>query len=338
MADPAITWQLRRLIIEDPPDIVHGHDWLSRSFLPLRRWSKKKYGVRFVSTLHYYTMSCAKKNLMHAARVNGELIETACSGPGIAKCLACTSRHYGEMTGAITPAANLVGARAPRRRAATIVADSDAVARGNRIAPDGRRVVVIPNFLSDDAVTPSTVDSLTSQLPEGDFILFAGDLRPMKGLDVLLAAYAGLRESIPLILIGKSWPDTPTALPAGVVVHDRWPNVAVIEAFRRSAIAVAPSVWAEPFGIVVIEAMAGGTPVVASGIGGIPEIIQDGISGLLVPPGDAPALREALAGLIADPARRRAMGEAARLRSRDFAASTVVPNLEHLYRQLSSSK
>ena len=99
-----------------------------------------------------------------------------------------------------------------------------------------------------------------------------------------------------------------------------------------------PSVWAEPFGLVVIEAMSGGTPVVASDIGGIPEIIQYGISGLLVSPGDTEALREALSALLADPARRRAMGEAARRRSNDFAAATVVPHLESLYRQLNTSK
>jgi 2-deoxystreptamine N-acetyl-D-glucosaminyltransferase/2-deoxystreptamine glucosyltransferase len=84
--------------------------------------------------------------------------------------------------------------------------------------------------------------------------------------------------------------------------------------------------------------MAGGTPVVASDVGGIPEIVQHGVSGLLVPPGDAVALREALAELIADPGRRRAMGEAARRRSHDFAASTIVPSLENLYLQLNSSK
>ena len=74
-----------------------------------------------------------------------------------------------------------------------------------------------------------------------------------------------------------------------------------MEAFRRCSIAVVPSVWAEPFGIVVIEAMAGKSAVVASDIGGIPEIVRNGVSGLLVPPGDSVALRGALADLIAVP-------------------------------------
>jgi glycosyltransferase involved in cell wall biosynthesis len=143
---------------------------------------------------------------------------------------------------------------------------------------------------------------------------------------------------MPLVLIGKSWPDTPAIFVDGVTVHDRWPNAAVIEAFRRSSIAVVPSVWAEPFGIVVIEAMAGGTPVVASHVGGIPEIIEDGISGVLVPPGDASALREALAGLMGDSIRRHAMGEAARRRSEAFTAARVVPALEREYLQLKTSK
>jgi glycosyltransferase involved in cell wall biosynthesis len=338
IADPAITWQLRKLIVAQRPDIVHGHDWLSRSFLPLRRWSEKRYGTRFVSSLHYYTLSCAKKNLMQTARIDGT--QTPCSGPGAAKCLACASRHYGIATGVVTATANMLGAVAERRGASTIIAVSAATARGNGLAPDGARTVVIPNFLPDMSSTdrPLDVESRTALLPDENFMIFAGDLRPMKGLDVLLAAYDGLATSMPLVLIGKSWPDTPTTLPKGVTVHDRWPNAAVIEAFRRSSIAVVPSVWAEPFGIVVIEAMAGGTPVVASNVGGIPEIIEHGISGLLVPPSDAPALRQALQELIDDPERRRAMGEQARRRSETFTAGRVLPAIESEYLQLKRSK
>ncbi|MEY2446337.1 MAG: hypothetical protein QOE00_2917, partial [Ilumatobacteraceae bacterium] len=347
VADPAITWQLRTLISADPPDVVHGHDWLARSFLPLRRWSARKYGTRFVSTLHYYTLSCAKKNLMRTTRIDGTRVDQPCSGPGPARCLACASRHYGVLTGTVTAVTNLLGATAERRGAGTIVAVSEATARGNGLAVDGDRVVVVPNFSGGrpapaptdpdpmagaDRIHTDEVAALVAQLPDREFLLFVGDLRPMKGLDVLLAAFAQMATSFPLVLIGKSWPDTPTVLPAGVEVHDRWPNAAVIEAFRRSAIAVVPSVWAEPFGIVVIEAMAGGTPVVASNIGGIPEIIDDGVSGVLVKPGDAAALRNALTGLIDNPAARLAMGDAARRRADDFKAEAVVPMLEDVYR------
>lgn len=336
--DPAITWQLHKLIAAYRPHVVHGHDWLARSFLPLRRWSRKKYGTRFVTTLHYYTLSCAKKNLMRTQLVDGDQTETPCSGPGIAKCLACSARHYGVPTGVFTATANTVGALAERRGAAKVIAVSAAVALGNGLVPDGRKVVVVPNFLPEVDQATSDIDSLTGLLPDEDFIVFVGDLRPMKGLDILLEAYAALSNSMPLVLIGKSWPDTPTALPDGVVIHDRWPNAAVLEAFRRSSIAVVPSVWAEPFGIVVIEAMSGGAAVVASNVGGIPEIVQHGISGLLVPPGDAPALRQALSDLISDPGRRAEIGEAARRRSQNFTAGRVVPQLEDQYRQLNTSR
>jgi glycosyltransferase involved in cell wall biosynthesis len=111
-----------------------------------------------------------------------------------------------------------------------------------------------------------------------------------------------------------------------------------MEAFRRSSIAVVPSVWAEPFGIVVIEAMAGGAAVVASAVGGIPEIIEHDVSGVLVPPGDVLALRDALSGLIADPTRRRTLGDAARQRAGDFTAASVVPRIEYEYGQPDTSK
>jgi glycosyltransferase involved in cell wall biosynthesis len=336
--DPAITLQLRRLIIEDPPDIVHGHDWLSRSFLPLRRWSAKKFGTRFVSSLHYYTLSCAKKNLMRTETVDGRRTETPCSGPGAAKCIACASRHYGVATGTVTAAMNVVGALAERHGASKIIAVSAATARGNGLSPGEGRTAVVPNFIANDVTAEGPDPTLIDTLPKDDFIVFVGDLRPMKGLDVLLDAYRTASTSMPLVLIGKSWPDTPTALPDGVTVHDRWPNASVMEAFRRSAIAVVPSVWAEPFGIVVIEAMAGGAAVVASAVGGIPEIIEHGVSGLLVAPADAVALGHALSTLIAEPERRRSLGEAARRRAADFTAARVVPRIEQEYGQLMTSK
>jgi glycosyltransferase involved in cell wall biosynthesis len=329
IADPGVTLQLRRLIKAERPDVVHGHDWLSRSFLPLRRWSARRFGTRFVSSLHYYTQSCARKNLMRAT-AHGE---QRCGGPTVGGCLVCTTRHYGLAVGPITAAANALGAVAERRGADTVIAVSAATAVGNGLGPTVPGVAVIPNFLPDPHPSAPEADAeLLAQLPDEPFLLFVGDLRPMKGLDVLLRAYAATDAAMPLVLIGKSWPDTPGAMPAGVRLHDRWPNSAVLAAWKRCAIGVVPSVWAEPFGIVVIEAMAAGAAVVASAIGGIPEIIEDGVSGLLVPPGDHAALAAALRELMADRTRRQTLGLAARERAARYAARLVVPEVVDVYR------
>jgi glycosyltransferase involved in cell wall biosynthesis len=83
--------------------------------------------------------------------------------------------------------------------------------------------------------------------------------------------------------------------------------------------------------MVLIEAMASARPVVASAVGGAPEIVVDGETGLLVSPGDAVALRDALESLISDPARRARMGEACRRCAPRFTVSAAVDRIERLY-------
>ena len=331
--DPAITVELARIISARRPDVVHGHDWLARSFLPLRWWSRRRFGTRFVSSLHYYTLSCAKKNLMRTTSTAGSLVEAPCSGPAPVKCIRCARHHYGVAVGVTTAVSNWLGAAAEQAGASTFIVVSRATATGNRMTSSARNVWVVPNFVPDPPTSPDpTIEDLVAQLPDGEFVLFVGDLRPMKGLDVLLEAYRRMRSPMPLVLIGKPWPDTPALIPSGVEVHHRWPNTAVAAAWQRSTIAVAPSLWSEPFGMVVIEAMAAGTPVIGARVGGIPEIIEDGVSGVLVPPGDPDALRTALEALIADEPRRMRMGDAAVRRAALFSAANVVPQIESIYR------
>jgi glycosyltransferase involved in cell wall biosynthesis len=320
--DPEITLGLRRIIEQEEPEIIHGHDWLARSVLPLKVMSRAKV----VSSLHYYTLSCAKKNLMYH--------NAPCSGPGFTKCLGCGARHYGKIKGAATVFANWGMGVAERAATDLFVSVSQATAAGNRL-PSHLPQEVIPNFLPNaNMASPESLAPYIAQLPLGEFLLFVGDLRPIKGLDVLLTAYAGLPDAPPLVLIGKVWPDTPTELPPNTHILRSWPNFAVMEAWRRSTIALVPSVWPEPFGIVVIEALAGGSPVIGSRIGGIPEIVIDEESGILVPPGDAGALRAAMTRLLQDRELRERMGRAAKVRSMDFEARAVVPRIEAMYQRL----
>ena len=91
----------------------------------------------------------------------------------------------------------------------------------------------------------------------------------------------------------------------------------------------------ESFCLSILEAMCFGCPSVSTRVGGIPELVEDGESGLLVPSGDVGALAGALEALIHDETRRRALGRAAQARARErFAAGIIVPRYEALYRRL----
>ena len=101
---------------------------------------------------------------------------------------------------------------------------------------------------------------------------------------------------------------------------------------------VVPSIWPEPLALAAVEAMACGRPVVASATGGLPDAVFHGATGLLVPPGDVGALREALCTLLTNPGLCRRMGEAARRRARLFTASTVTARIEQVYLDVQARK
>jgi glycosyltransferase involved in cell wall biosynthesis len=314
---------LRRGIAAEQPQIVHAHNWLVHSFLPLNAWSK----ARLVLTLHDYSLRCAKNSFLYGTG--------PCSGPGVVKCLRCASAHYGPTKGIPTAIANSVMGLWERGTVDQFLAVSAATAAGNGITPDRWPLEIIPNFLPED-LDPSEGDysAWLAQLPQEPFLLFVGDLRGFKGIPVLLRAYAGLPDAPPLVLIGRRCADTPAAVPPGVRILPPWPREAVLQAWPRSLIGIMPSIGPETFGIVVLEAMAAGRPVVASRIGGLPDVVVDGETGVLVPPGDAGALQQALARLLADAGLREWMGRAARQRVVQYRTSAVLPRIEAVYRRL----
>jgi glycosyltransferase involved in cell wall biosynthesis len=328
--DPATTWGLRQVLQREQPQIVHAHNWLIHSYLPL----DPGHDARLVVTLHDYSLVCVQKRLMRH--------DAPCSGPGMRKCIECATRHYGKAKGSVTYFGNLAMSAWERRAVDLFLPVSRAVADGNRLDQHGLPYQVVPNLLPEQLLAPPNAEAADvpelKRLPEGDFLLFVGDMSADKGLHVLLRAYGMLREELdsiwPLVIIGRQLAGTPYELPPGVITLGRMPHAAVMEAWRRSTIALVPSVWAEPFGIVAIEAMLAGKPLVASDTGGLSDIVLDGETGLLVPPGDAAALAQAVRRLVDDPALRARLGQAAQQRAAEYRASNVAQRVERAYHSL----
>src|SRR5579871_849884 len=172
-------------------------------------------------------------------------------------------------------------------------------------------------------------------------LAYLGRLVPQKGVDVLVAAVALLAGRFPalrLAIAGEG--EERPALEAEVRRLGLDPRIAFVGALAHGAVhrflaeadvVVMPS-RAEPFGLVAVEAAQMGRPIVASAVQGLPEIVGHGETGLLVPPEDAPALANAIATLLADPARARALGIAARRRAEiQFAWEPYVDAHEHLF-------
>jgi glycosyltransferase involved in cell wall biosynthesis len=317
--DPESVLAIRRVVRDFRPDVVHGHNWLVRSFLPVKRAS----GVPLVVTLHDYGRSCAKRSLFF-------LEEGPCSGPGPRKCVRCAGAHYGTLKGAGIAATNWAGRAAEDRLVDMYLPISESTAAGSGLPAAHAPHIVIPNFHRVETGSATGVEGHAEQLPPGEFLLFVGALSTHKGVDVLLEAHARLPRPVPLVLIGSPWPGMP-AVPPGVTVLRDWPHAAVRLAWERCTIGVVPSVWREPFGLVALEAMAAARPVVASDIGGLSDIVVHGESGLLVTPGDAGELAAAIARLLDDPPMRERMGRAARERVELFSPEQIVPRILDVY-------
>lgn len=321
--DPEVLWSLQRIIKNERPDIVHAHNWIVHSFTPLKTWSKAK----LVVTLHDCSLVCAQKRFMYH--------EEVCSGPAMKKCLECASEHYGVAKGVPTALANWTRQKVERQAVDMFLPVSQAMVDASQLDKHKTPYRVIPNFVPNDVgALHSDTDPLLEQLPKGDYLLFVGDVRRDKGVEVLLQAYAGMKTEIPLVLIGRPVNDFATEIPPNVRILQSWPHDAIMSAWSRCTIALTPSIWLEAFGIVALEAMAVGRPIVASRIGGLPDIVVDGETGLLVTPGDPQALREAIQRLLADPELRDRMGVIAKQRVVEFQAQTVVPRIEQVYQEL----
>ncbi len=176
-------------------------------------------------------------------------------------------------------------------------------------------------------------------------VLFVGRLVERKGVAQALEAIAKFGPNGPRLEIVGEGPERPAltelaerlGLADRVVFRGRISAPELQASYARAAVCVLPSVQdargdTEGLGVVLLEAMNHGTPVVASRIGGIPDIVEDGVSGLLVPPADADALAAAVRRVLSDPALARRLGEGGRRRLHDrFSWRAIAQRWLDLY-------
>ena len=186
----------------------------------------------------------------------------------------------------------------------------------------------------EEAVIAATEPTPT----EGPTIFFCGRHEERKGLAVLLAAFAELPRDARL-WIASDGPDGPP-LQAAYASDTRisWlGRVSDPEKFARlrgASVFCAPSLHGESFGVVLIEAMAAGTTVVASALDGYRNVATDGVDALLVEPGDVGALTTALTAVLNDPQLADALRQAGLRRAKDFSMATLAAEYVRIYRQL----
>jgi len=210
-----------------------------------------------------------------------------------------------------------------------------------RLLAVNRPIEVIHNFFAPEQPARSREEVRRELgLVDEALVLHLSNLRPLKRIDLLLEAVARIRprDSFKLVILaGAAFaPFTETVRRLGledrVIVREK---VLDIEDYLQAADLGLYTSEVESFCLSILEGMSFGCPSVATRVGGIPEVVEDGVSGLLVPSGDVDGLARAAERLIQDPTARKVMGQTARERASErFSADRIVPLYVELYRRV----
>ena len=321
---PAAARRLAAELERRPADVVHFHN-LMPLLTPAALRAAKRSGAAVVWTVHNYRFACPAGTLLRNGEVHDDCIEGS--------SLACGLRNA---RGSRIESAAYGLAIELQRRLRLLERWVDAYVAPSRFVA---RMLVRAGFPSERIhVIPYGVPTGRAAAGKPAHAVYAGRLAPEKGVPTLLAA-ARLAPNVPLVVAG----DGPLAgvVRDGAAGHIRYVGgldpAEVAGLFTTSSFAIVPSQCHDNLPFAAIEPVAAGVPVVASRVGGLPEIVEHGVNGLLVPPGDPAALAEAMRSLWCDPDRTARLGtEARRIAVERFSLSRQVDRLLDLYDGLRS--
>jgi glycosyltransferase involved in cell wall biosynthesis len=333
--DPVAAAAFGRLLDRERPDVVHLHALTSGVSLRGAREARRR-GLPVAFTYHTPTVTCVRGTLL---REGTEVCDGALDGPRCARCALdglgvprWLARPLGAVpvgVGRALGAAGLAGGAFTAARMSALVAERHRAVRAflgevdrvvalcrwtadllDRLGVPRARVVVSPHGLGEAA--PARPRPVAAR-PAGDplRVAFLGRLDPTKGADLLVDALRAL-PGAPVVLdlhgvaqgpAGARYRSELRRRAAGdgrVRFREAVEPRAVVDLLRDADVLAVPSRWLETGPLVVLEAFAAGTPVLGAALGGIAELVRDGVDGLLVPAGDRDAWRAALARLAAD--------------------------------------
>lgn len=305
------------------PDIVHVHNFFPL-LTPAIHEGAAKAGAAVVQTLHNYRTVCAGAMLLR----DGAVCEKCLSGN---RFWGVLHRCYrGSLAGSLAVAQMQVRAdrhRTWHRHVHRFIALTE-FARQKFIEGGlpAERIAVKPNFVNGSS------ESLEQPARLG--ALFVGRLSPEKGIGTLIEAWRSLPD-IPLTIVGTGPELAPlrASAPSNVKFTGELSGSEVAQKMRSAAMLVVPSIWYEPFGMVVIEAFANALPVVASNIGSLASIVRPGQNGELFTTSNAESLRSTIEDLLKNPDRLRLLGAGARQDYvRHYAPDQNLVQLEAIYR------
>lgn len=323
---------MRKLIREHKPDVAHLHIYygkLTASILPVL----KAEGVPVVHTMHEYRQISPNYTLTH----NDQIDEDGC---GMNAWRAAAKRfNRGSLARSALATlewyvSRLIGSQ---RKIDRFIAISDF--QKQKMAQHGvpeDKITRVYNFVTMDATPEPTAPRVPNTPP---YFLYFGRIEHIKGVFTLAKAAANLPDvTIKIVGDGVAQPEL-----AEYVRDHKLGNVELIgftegeelkQLIRDSLATILPAEWYEPFGLTVLESFAHRRPVIASRMGALPELIDDGTDGLLFEPGNESDLRDKIQQLTSDPARANAMGQAGHTkRLEHFDPETHYQNLIRVYEQ-----
>ncbi len=286
-------------------DIGHVHNWFPL-ISPSVYAAHHRFGIPVVQTLHNYRLGCASGTFWR----NQEVCTDCLDGRRMrAIARGCYRSSRLQTMGWYHAVAHGWRSKVFRDQVDAYLAPSHAI-RGLHIhmGISGHLIHHLPNAVDDPGASSWPIGQATA--------VFVGRLEPEKGVKDLVEVCD--KKRIPLTVIGEGSLGESLRRQFGLSRYIRFlgqlPKGRVQHYIGQASVAVVPSLWMEPFGLGVIEAMAKGRPVVVTDVGGPSEIVQDGVQGIQVPAGDKAKLGEAIRTLVDDSERCRTMGRAARMR------------------------